>query len=188
MRITGRLTPEQFWARMTAMEDDVRAQAHLLPLYGLTDWPGERILGEWGHMDGRLTTAGLLHGEFDNGDGAEGTRVQVMVDTRAPREVVQNLRLTGASPFDKEAALAARQQAGSPPTGTVTIPVNGDSEVFDHWVDGSTWYAARQHHGHALVIEARNVRPDELALVTVDDIEPYLAGRRAWLRHKRGED
>lgn len=184
MHFAGRLTPEQFWARMSALEDQIRAQAHLLPLYGLAEWPGPRMVGDWGSVNGELTTVGLSHGEPDN-----GPRVQVMVDTRDPSDPVIERRMSAVDHgLDRATVMAALDQAGSPATGTVTITVDGNPEVFDHWVDGPTWYAARRHHEHALVIEARDVSPADVALVRVDDIEPYLAGRRALLRRRRGED
>lgn len=184
MRFAGQLTPEQFWARMSAMEDELRAQAHQLPWYGLAQWQGPRMVAEWGSADGELTSIGLSYGELDS-----GPRVQVMVDNRPPGDLVIERRMSAVGhELDRPAVLAALDAAGSPATGTVTISVDGNPEVFDHWVDGSTWYAARQHHEHALVIEARDVSPDDVALVRVDDIEPYLAGRRAELRRLRGED
>jgi len=184
MRFSGRLTPEQFWAHVSSMEDQVRAQAHLLPLYGLAQWDGPRMVGDWGTANGELTTVGLYHGEPD-----DGPRVHVMVDTRDPGDPVQERRMSAVDhEADRDAVMAALDRAASPATATVTISVDGNPEIFDHWVDGTTWYAARQHGEHALVIEAHDVSPDDVAVVRVDDVEPYLAGRRAWIRHKRGED
>jgi hypothetical protein len=39
-----------------------------------------------------------------------------------------------------------------------------------------------------LVLEGRNLDPPALRLERVTDVEPYLAGRSAYIRRLRGED
>ena len=52
MRMGGRLTPEEFWARFDAGDDEIRAEAGRLPWYGLAGWPGWLMLGEWSRRNG----------------------------------------------------------------------------------------------------------------------------------------
>jgi hypothetical protein len=42
------------------------------------------------------------------------------------------------------------------------------------------------HDALGIVLEARHVAINDIALIRVYDIEPYLDGRRAWLRAVRG--
>lgn len=37
MRKAGTLTPEEFWAHMGQLDDQMRASADVMPLYGVTD-------------------------------------------------------------------------------------------------------------------------------------------------------
>ena len=60
MHFGGRLTPEEFWARFDAGENEIRADADRLLWYGIANWPGP--LGvEWERRDGELTTIALVH-------------------------------------------------------------------------------------------------------------------------------
>lgn len=188
MHFGGRLTPEEFWARFDAQDAEIRAEADQLPWYGLADWSGQLRLG-WGRIDGRLVTVDLGYEQGDPAD-EQTSRVRVLISAEDPDDVIANLRLNGAlsNSSTEDDTLAAMQLSMSPPIGTVRISVDGRPEEFDHWVDGINWYAARPHENRTLAIAARHVRPDELSVVRVHDIEPYLAGRRASLRRRRGED
>lgn len=46
---------------------------------------------------------------------------------------------------------------------------------------------SRELPGARLALEARNINPLDLALVVVNDIEPYITGTHERLRHLRGE-
>jgi hypothetical protein len=189
MHMGGRLTPEQFWARFDARENEIRAEVELLPCHGLANWPGWLMLGDWSRRDGELISAGLVHGHGELTDD-NTPRVHVVVGSEAPQDVVGQRLFNAAlsrDPGEKDVVEAMRH-ADAAPTGTVSISVDGRPEAFDHWVHEQTWFAARHHDGHTLAVEARHVSPDELNIVRVHDIEPYLAGRRASLRRMRGED
>src|SRR5205807_5514057 len=159
------------------------AEAGVLPCRGVADWPGWLMLGDWSRRDGQLISAGLVHGRGEVDDD-ELPRVEVMVGTGTPEDLVRQRLLNVALPRqpDERGVLDAMGRANSAPTGTVTISVDGSPAIFDQWVHRQTWFAARRQDGHALAVEARHIRPDELAIVRVPDIEPYLAGRRANLR------
>jgi hypothetical protein len=90
-------------------------------------------------------------------------------------------------PRDRNQFLELRKRLAATPTTGVEFAVNGRLEPFDRWDDDAVWYAAARHRGYGVVIEARDMAPDQISLVRVEDIEPYLAGRRAYVRALRGE-
>ncbi|MGC9667411.1 hypothetical protein ACNTMW_12750 [Planosporangium sp. 12N6] len=184
MRKAGQLTPEQFWARMAQIDDQIRASAHVMPLYGAADLTESIMTGDWHWQNDRLTTAGLIHGE----QSGSGPYVHVRITTDDPAAVVSDLRMRSHSdPRDKDPFLKLRERLASTPTTGVEIAINGRLEPFNRWDDGAGWYAATRHGGYGVVIEARELTPDQINLVRVEDIEPYLAGRRAYIRALRSE-
>jgi hypothetical protein len=102
--------------------------------------------------------------------------------------VIRNLRMA-AAPFPRglDEHEARSQQIAATPSTATDITIGGHSERFTRWDDNGTWYAAAQYAGHSVVIEARVVTAGEVTLARVTDIEPYLAGRRAYLRTLRNE-
>jgi hypothetical protein len=48
--------------------------------------------------------------------------------------------------------------------------------------DRAAWHHAIAH----LRIQAHNTTPDQVTLIRITDIEPYLTGRRSYLRAARG--
>jgi hypothetical protein len=184
MRKAGRLTAEQFWARMAQLDDQMRASAHVLPLYGVADWTELVMTGDWLWQDGRLTTVGLAHGDRLG----SGPFVHVRTTTDDPTSVVSDLRMRGhPRPRDKDQFLELRQRLMATPTTGIEIAVDGRHEHFNRWDDDVFWYAAARSGGYGIVVEARDVTPGQINLIGVEDIEPYLAERRAYLRALRGE-
>lgn len=92
------------------------------------------------------------------------------------------------SPRDEGDLLHRRSEAHGAPTGHVHISVNSARVRFEVWDEDTLWWGAAQQTGYGLVVEAHDMATDRFALVRVQDIEPYLAGRRAHLRTLRGED
>ncbi|MBB3051913.1 hypothetical protein FHS23_002942 [Prauserella isguenensis] len=90
-------------------------------------------------------------------------------------------------PVDRETVLAHRRRTGGTSAeDLVEIKFDGQPRTFRRWGTGHRWYAAREPDRHpAIVIAARHIDPDEVALVPVHDIEPYLAGRRDRIRAHR---
>jgi hypothetical protein len=103
------------------------------------------------------------------------------------REVVSSLRR-------RDDALRARTSAWyrpvSPtehlPDRIVDIKVDGRREPFEVWVRGAVWWAATMLGGRTLAVSARDVPFEDIAFTRVTDVEPYLEGRRSWIRHLRG--
>lgn len=185
MQTRDPLDPDDFWSFIDQGDARIRAAVGELPLFGVADWTGPLMVGDWEWEDGRLARAGLAHGE----PRGLGAHVHVQVSRKDPVDVVHNLRLGAVAPDpdDRTSYLALRRRIAAEPGVPTRIPVEGSPVDFDVWDDVVHWYAAARHGGHGLVVEARDITPNRLALLRVDDIEPYLAGRRAYLRARRGE-
>lgn len=184
MRTAGRLTAEEFWAHMAQLDDQMRASAQVMPLYGVADWTELIMTGEWSWEDGRLATVGLVHGD----PLGRGPYIHVRTTTRDPAVVVSNHRAAAHDHLrDRDDFLELRQRLAATPTTGVEIAVDGWLEHFNRWDDDAIWYATARHGGYGVVIEARDLTPNLINLVRVEDIEPYLAGRRAYVRALRGE-
>ncbi len=179
----GALSPEQFWTKMTELDDRMRASATLMPLYGVAHWTGSITTGDWTWDNGRLVTVGIVHGD----PFGTGRYVHVPTTSDDAESVVSDLHMAAhAGTPDQEQFLALLQRLAGSPTTPADITVDGGVECFTRWDDDDRWYAAGRHGDHAVVLEARDVAPDQINLTRVADIEPYLAGRREQLRQLRG--
>src|SRR5690349_9497989 len=164
--------------------DEIRAAVGPLVLYGLADWSGPRLIGSWSWANGVLDTAGLAYG-VRNGPGPW---VEVVATAGPAEEWVTGQRFATAmeveSPRDDEAFQRVVDGAQAAPSGEVTLEVDGAAKTFRYWPRETMgregrrgWYAARAD----LVVSAWAVEPHEIRLVTVTDVEPYLAGNREHL-------
>jgi hypothetical protein len=127
---------------------------------------------------------GLIHGDQRGGR----PYLHVRTTTDDPATVVTNHRMAAQlRPRDRDQFLELLERLPATPTTALEIAVDDRLVPFDRWDDGALWYAAARHGGHGVVIEARDMTPDQINLVRVEDIEPYLAGRRSYLRVLRGE-
>jgi hypothetical protein len=184
VQLSGWLSPEQFWAHMDALEQRVRSTATVLPCYGLAEWSGRRMVGDWQWQDDRLVAVGLAHGD----PAGDGPSLHVLTVVDDPRRKVISLQLAerGAR-FDEEDAVRRYREAESAPASQIHIPVDAGRIRFDIWRDRDLWWAAADHADFGLVVEARRIPPEGVALVRVHDIELYLIGRRQYLKELRGE-
>lgn len=170
MHFGGRLTPEQFWQHMSDLDAGIRAAFPSFPVYGLPAWPASRMLAEWGYSNDVLTTAGLLYGDPDSS--------------------YVHVRTTIGNTLD-EALSAHATVLGDLPPGepasqwTTTVPVDGEPVEFTTWSAADRFIAAAPTR---VVLEWRGVDPATFALARIDDLEPYLEGRHAYIRRLRGED
>jgi len=184
VQLSGWLSPEQFWAHMDALEQRMRSTARVLPCYGLAEWPGRRLVGDWEWEDDRLVRVGLAHRD----QAGDGTRLQVLTVVDDARREVMSLRMRKrGTPYARQERLRGHHEAESVAANQIDIPVDGVPIRFDIWRDGDLWWTAANHSGFGLVVEARGISPESVALVRVYDIEPYLTGRRQYLRELRGE-
>ncbi|MFD6796432.1 MULTISPECIES: hypothetical protein [Prauserella salsuginis group] len=165
----------------------MRDSAGDLPLFGQQAWTGILLTGRWAFSDDetRATTIGLEHGDPDD----EATPWLNVLSTRDPADhPVRDLLRDSSStaPTDRGTAPAHRRGASTATAERrVDIVVDGQPRVFRLWDADDRWYAASEAGDrHAIVIAARHVDPD-VTLVPIRDIEPYLAGRREWIRARR---
>jgi len=182
MHFAGKLSPAQFWAHVAQMEDTIRAGFGAFPVYALAAWSGPRMLAEWGSENDVLTTAGLLFGDPDS------SYAHVQTTRTDPFEVALTARFAaGGPPTSGEDVRNRRHALSEAPTTTRTIRVDDVPVEFTCWDTTGTWYAAAAHGPLGLVLDSKHLDPATFALTRLDDIEPYLAGRRAHLRLRRGE-
>jgi hypothetical protein len=68
--------------------------------------------------------------------------------------------------------------------GEVSMPVGDVPVTFAYRSTGNSWYASAVLPAGecGLIVEAVNVRPDELSIVRIADVEPYVRGHRLALR------
>jgi hypothetical protein len=145
-------------------------------------------------LEARLAEAGAQSSREGAATAAASAAVSDPFDvhvhwrTGDSRAVVDRLRR-------RESALRARTTSWyRPVTPTEHLPdrivdlkVDGRREPFEVWVRGAVWWAATTLAGRTLAVMARDVPFEDVALRRVTDIEPYLDGRRLWLRRMRGE-
>ena len=181
----GRLTPEEFWQRIADRERQIRESAAILPLYGSADrLPQPAMLGNWEWQNGHLMKAGVTYGD----PLGEGPLLHVQSTTRPPAEKVALARMASFGPSrDRENAVNQWRAAQDPTSETLDISIDDSARRFDLWRDGDQWWAAGEHAGHGVMIDARRLPPQPLTLIRIHDLEPYLVERRSDLRARRGE-
>lgn len=186
MRLTGKLGPQEFWARIDEGEARVRAEAGALPLFGVDGWTGPRMTGDWSWENNRLVSAGLAHGDRQGG----GAFIQVLTTSDDPTQAVASRRMATRMPtIEPDQLPTVLGELHADPGTPALVTIEDEPREFRQWSDKSGWLAAGRHGEAGLVIEASvSVDITQLRLARVTDIEPYIAGRRARLRRLRGED
>jgi len=184
MRFAGRLTPDEFWERNSALDQQVRDAALSFPTYGLKEWPDPIMLGHWEWQDDTLVLAGLEHGTPDTG----GPSVDVLTTVHDPVGKAASLVVSalGLTPLDDEYR-RRRREVEAAEGRTVLIPVDGQAVSFVVWGGQKRWWAAATIANFGIVLEGRRYPLDRVALIRISDVEPYLSGRNAYLRAFRGE-
>ncbi|WP_395244211.1 hypothetical protein ACGGZK_19115 [Agromyces sp. MMS24-K17] len=188
MHIVGRLTPEEFWAQVDAGDDEVRRTFGERAVFGVRNWPGRAMVGEWAFGEGvrAILFVPYAWDGVDYSDPDLAPRVDVLVDTVAPRELV-------ARRMELDAFLAGdtapRRLLEAPaPDAIVDVLVDGVAEPFELWaregVDRSR--VAGRLAGATVVIESTGHPLESLELERIRDVEGLLAERRRWLRALRG--
>ncbi|MBT2550522.1 hypothetical protein [Arthrobacter sp. ISL-65] len=184
MRVTGWLSPDEFWGEYERMEELVRESFGELPCYGLDKWSGPIAIGEWDLGSRPPAAVGVVFGSGDT-----GPTIQVTTTSQDPRLSIAHRRLIlDGPPLSGEDLSRRLRVLTSSRSEAVSVPVDGAEEPFDVWRGTDRWWAAGQHDGNGLMLEGTtglDVRA--LSLRRVSDIEPYLQGRRAQIRAVRGE-
>ncbi len=182
-----------------------RFRAAPFPLYGLpASWAWPRHLGGAGSRRARgqpavVTSLTLAHGDPAAEHGPQ-LRVEVRADPDEPgggpelrRALTDDLRLVTAARDVRNAMggigrLPADQP--DPPWSAVPIRLDGRPVRFQLLAEGRHWVAVAEVEGRTLVLQARDLAPEQVELVRVADVEPYLEGteRLEESRARRGGD
>ncbi|ATL68836.1 hypothetical protein CRH09_24240 [Nocardia terpenica] len=178
------MPPGDFWARYDEAEGRIRSEAAAVALFQVADWGGPVMVGEWEYHDGQLAVVGLLHGNPDS----DGPVVQVRTTTNDTMSDLIGLRMRLLGPAgDEDRPWQTLSAMTADPGIPATIPIDSKEVDFSIWQWTDRWWATATYAGHGIVIEAERIDIDALALARIEDIEPYLTGRREWLRQRRGE-
>jgi hypothetical protein len=81
------------------------------------------------------------------------------------------------------------RRRATPPFTSVEIPVDGEALDFDHLVEGSHWVAIGTKGKVTITLQGRHLQLNQVELVTVGDVDPYVEGsRRLYERRRNGPD
>jgi hypothetical protein len=174
-----------------AFEDAFRTT--LLPLYGFPqDWIGPRFLGGYQGDGQRATGLTLAHGDPYDEQGQE-LRVETSVRPDEPlelmkRDMFEGLVMTERRPpsdlspdeFSNWVRRMNREVHDMPDPEwiSVTIPVDAQRLEFELLRGGRRWVAWATFGEVLLTISGRAIQPDEVELVRISDVEPYIEGGR----------
>ena len=151
-------------------------------VYGLdARWTGLRWMGGWGGSNDEVHHIDLAHGDpYD--EGAPLARVVTwklappmddLVVANAAQGLAQHLWLDADAPHD----LVRHAFAAEDPMETWSesaLPIDGHRARFRLLAHGPHWIALTRTETRLITIEARHIDPADVALMTIDDIEPYL--------------
>jgi len=184
MRFAGRLTPDEFWERNRALDQQIRDAALSFPSYGLKEWSDPIMLGGWEWQDETLILAGLKHGTPDT----DGPTVDVLTTVHDPIGKAASLVVSalGLTPLDDEYR-RRRDEVEAAEDHTALIPIDGQAVSFVVWGGRERWWAAATAGNVGIVLEGRRYPLDRVALIRVRDVEPYLSGKNAYMRAFRRE-
>nr|MDT0660254.1 hypothetical protein [Micromonospora sp. DSM 115978] len=188
MTIRGKLGRAAFAALTDRQSATIRGSATDLPLFGPTGWSGPELLGDWSWEDDTLTRAGLI---FGDPFGDAGPWIEV-VTTRASAEAhLVSLRSAVAfesePPRDEETYRRITTEAASPARKTVRIAVDDVTRLVRIWPDerlgqgkGVGWFGVVDGQP-GLALTCSGMEPGTIRLHRVRDIEPFVAGSRAYV-------
>jgi hypothetical protein len=169
---------------MRAHDAELRGLFAVRPTYALADWRAQSMIDEWSFGDGTYRSL-----RFDGSDG-----VQLVVATsddtidEPARHLLLNLPIADTERYTDEAKSRAHyERSQREATGAVTLSVSGSPVAFDTWAEEGYMVAGARVGGIGIAVRANGTLPDGLALVRVDDIEPYIRGRNNRIRAMRAE-
>jgi hypothetical protein len=181
--------PVRPWSDRRRHSDDEHRvrQADILlrrtfPIFRLDQrWDGLRWAGGWGTSGDETTHIGLAHG-----DPYDPDEVLVRIDTWPLAGAMAAMTVANAAQglaeylWDEGAAthdVVRPTWTSDDPTETwhpLELSVDRAAVAFRTLGSGVLWVALAQI-GHTLVaIEARHIEPDDVGLVTIEDVDPYM--------------
>jgi len=178
--------------------DEVRFRSAPFPLYGLPpSWDGARFLGGgwWEGMPGRKRTKALslVHGtlvqgegpvltvetasEFSIGGGGLLNAAGMVWEHRSPSIEEAFEELTRDDPHgDLPGAFPVRTE--------LLINIDAVPVSFDAFVDGGRWVARAEVGSNFVTVEGFSFDPDDVALVEIADVGPYVLGTRRFYERR----
>lgn len=182
MRPSGTLTPDEFWSAVRADDERIRRSSGDLALFAPARWTSSVALGEWAFEAGPRE---LVHGL----PGNQEPFISVVTTPAGGRDLARARWITHCGrPPRSMAEHRERIRAFDVLEPRRRRVLVGDSRVeFDFWEHDTRWWAAAETSRYGIALEASDLDPAIAALVPVDDVEPYLAGRTAWVQRQRAE-
>lgn len=169
-----------------------RFRAAPFPLYGLpASWTGPRHLGGAASRQARGQPAVVTSLTLAHGDPAAERGPQLRVEVRAdPDDPGGGPELRRALADDLRWAAAARDVPGNaaggvgglpagrpdPPWSAAPVRLDGRPVRFELLAESRHWVAWAEVEGRTLVLQARDLAPEQVELVRVTDVEPYVEG------------
>jgi ribosomal protein S27AE len=169
-------------------------------IYGLDPaWEGPRFIGEvssgWHVGAGDVGELELVHGDVSH---PSGTLVRVASSPSSigeprdrRRELAEQLWLEIEPPPPRESperfieweAARARDHRSRPTPDfrTIELPVDGEAISFSFMLEQNAWVALGYKEDITISITARDIGIEDVSLVTIRDVEPYIEGRRRLL-------
>ena len=187
MQSAGFVSPDEFWARVDASDDEVRRTFAERPIYGVVGWRGRAILSEWSFGSGIRSIAFLPAGwnDDDYTVASAQPRVDVLGDLIDPRRLIAQRVAFDFLPREGEPPWPLPN--APTPDAIVEIAVDGVGEPFEVWSSTEGARAAGRVGGVTVVVETVGHPIADVALERVRNIETLLAERRRWIRAQRGE-
>ena len=167
-------------------------------IYGLDpSWEGQRFIGSsgWEGVVGNVSELELVHGDVSH---PSGTSVRVASSPSSigesrdrQRELAEQLWLEVEPPPPRESLErfiewedARERDHRSRPTPdfrTIELSVDDDPLTFSFLLEQNAWVALGSKEDVTISIIARNVGIEDVRLVTIRDVEPYIESRRRLL-------
>lgn len=164
-----------------------------LPLYGLDQtWAGTRALGDAQHsrvvddtnqVERESDEYGLVH--IGEGSGTGQAWVEVVTSTPGspedqPLGWVLLARVEGDDRSDELGPVLAGHLVPGMTEGDIRISVDGSVETFRQVRRNADWAARLVSTDHVITVQARNFPADQVTLVRITDLKPYVTGFRRW--------
>lgn len=126
---------------------------------------------------------GLVH--IGEGSGTGQAWVEVVTSTPGspedqPLGWVLLARVEGDDRSDELAPVLAGHLVPGMTEGDIRISVDGSVETFRQVRRNADWAARLVRTDHVITVQARNFPADQVTLVRITDLKPYVTGFRRW--------
>lgn len=175
------LNPDEFWERVATMDVQLRESFAQRQCFGLDGWTGPRMIAEWALGDSTFRSV-------QYGQAGEPGQVMVATSEDDVEDPVQHIigNLPSDEPFEERMNRLRTAQLPAVVERT-TISVSGQRVTFDVRSVDKYLVADATVDGQHIVLRAHRIDLDDLQIVPIEDIEPYLDGRNALIRQARAE-